>query len=74
MANLGYMYEKGYGVTTGNSIYDMNDGAKIVLTTSIFADRTKEKYGKKIKPDVYSSNPKLSAIEWLEKKMYFSSY
>ncbi|MDY7393786.1 S41 family peptidase [Aureibaculum sp. 2210JD6-5] len=56
-----------YGVSTGNSTYDMNDGAKLVLTTAVFADRTKEKYGQKIKPDVYSLDPRQSAVEWLEK-------
>jgi C-terminal processing protease CtpA/Prc len=66
--NTSFFGEDSYGVTTGNSIYDMKDGAKLVLTTSIFTDRTKEKYGKKIKPDVYSSQPKIKAIEWLEKK------
>ena len=66
--NTSLFGEDSYGATTGNSIYDMNDGAKLVLTTSIFVDRMKERYGKKIKPDVYSVDPKRSAIEWLEKK------
>ena len=62
--NTSFFGEDSYGSTTGNSLYDMNDGAKLVLTTSIFTDRTKEKYGKKIKPNVYSSQPKIKAIEW----------
>lgn len=68
LPNTSFFGEDSYGLTTGNSIYNMSDGAKIVLTTSIFADREKEEYGKKIKPDVYSFEPKQSAIEWLEKK------
>lgn len=65
--NTSFFGEDSYGLTTGNSIYDMNDGAKLVLTTSIFTDRTKEEFREKIKPDVYSLQPKLKAIEWLEK-------
>ena len=60
--------EDSSGLTTGNQMFDMSDGAKIVLTTTIFADRTKRIYGKHIQPDFYSLEPKEKAIEWLEKK------
>lgn len=68
LPNTSLFGEDSYGATSGNSIFNMSDGAKLVLATSIFADREKEKYGEKIKPDVYSSDPRKRAIEWLQKK------
>ena len=58
LPNISLFGEDSYGLTTGNSVYNMSDGAKLALTTTIFADRTKEKYGNKIKPDIYRSDPK----------------
>lgn len=39
------------GLSTGNETYPLADGAMLVLTTSIYADREKVPYGKKIMPD-----------------------
>lgn len=39
------------GLSTGNETYPLVDGAMLVLTTSIYADREKVPYGKKIMPD-----------------------
>jgi len=64
--NTKFFGENSFGVSTGNQMFEMNDGAKIVLTTTIFADRTKRIYGGKIEPDLYCSNPREKAIEWLK--------
>ncbi|SDF21346.1 Peptidase family S41 [Pricia antarctica] len=60
--------EFSYGVTTGNTIYDLSDGARIVLTTAIFADRKKIIYGGQITPDIFSQNPVDQAVALLNKK------
>lgn len=39
------------GLSTGNENYALRDGAQIFLTTSVYADRTKEAYGSRIVPD-----------------------
>ena len=39
------------GLSTGNQNYRLKDGAQIFLTTTVYADRTKETYGAQIKPD-----------------------
>ncbi|MGP1992913.1 S41 family peptidase [Zobellia laminariae] len=57
--------QKTYGLSTGNVVYELSDGAKLVLTTTIMADRTKNLYGGQITPDVLTNNPKGKAIEWL---------
>lgn len=66
--NTKLMGEFSYGVSTGNTIYDLSDGARLILTTSIFADREKKKYGSQIIPDIFSQNPVEQAVEWLNKK------
>ena len=53
------------GLSTGNAVFKLSDGAKLVLTTSIMADRTKKLYGGQIAPDILTNNPKEKAIEWL---------
>jgi C-terminal processing protease CtpA/Prc len=40
------------GYSTANRIFELSDGAWIVLTVSTFADRTGQLYGDKIAPDV----------------------
>ncbi|MFN0202092.1 MAG: S41 family peptidase [Bacteroidia bacterium] len=45
-----------HGLSTGNSSFDMKDGSRIFLTTSIYADRTGKLYGGKILPDVTIPN------------------
>jgi C-terminal processing protease CtpA/Prc len=45
--------EETYGLSTCNSGFKLSDNSYINLTTSIFADRKKIMYGKKIYPDYY---------------------
>ncbi len=40
------------GVSTGNSSFYLSDGAVLVLTTSIMADRLGQPFGKAIEPDI----------------------
>lgn len=61
------------GLSTGNQNFRLKDGAQIFLTTTVYADRTKETYGAKITPDVEtpevtdgSVDPALKAAkDWL---------
>lgn len=39
------------GLSTGNQEFRLRDGAMLILTTSIYADREREVYGGKIHPD-----------------------
>ena len=41
------------GLSSGNAPYMLSDGSMILLTTSIYADRLGNLYGKKIRPDKY---------------------
>lgn len=41
------------GVSTGNSSFYLSDGAVLVLTTTIMADRFGQQFGKEIEPDVF---------------------
>ncbi|HKY54481.1 MAG TPA: S41 family peptidase, partial [Anaerolineales bacterium] len=54
-----------YGLTTGNEMFPLSDGAIILLTTVVELDRTGQEYGGKILPDVVTSNPESEASEWL---------
>lgn len=54
-----------YGLTTGNDVFTLSDGAIIILTTVVELDRTGQEYGGKIVPDVDTSNAESEAIEWL---------
>jgi len=57
------------GVSTGLSSYGLVDGATLVLTTVIDADRLMRKYGGQIIPDETITNPSqvvTSAIAWLQ--------
>lgn len=65
------------GKSTGNQSFILSNDAMLVLTTSIFADRNKNKYGGKILPDVTIENPQiinkkendiviLSASKWIK--------
>ncbi|MBI3420119.1 MAG: S41 family peptidase [Proteobacteria bacterium] len=66
------------GVSTSNSQYEMSDGARLVVTTSVFADRLGQAYPKGISPDEVvegaedvplERNPVVqSAMEWLAGK------
>lgn len=58
------------GKSTGNTGYDLSDGAKIYVTRTKFADRNKNVYGVPIKPDIESSYSyaKETAIKWINEK------
>lgn len=58
-----------YGVSTGCVSHELSDGSFINLAESIFADRTKIKYGLEIKPDFkVDENETLNAgIKWIYK-------
>lgn len=53
------------GLTTGNAPFELKDGASLLLTTAIFADRNKKLYGESIKPDYATFQAKKSAVEWI---------
>jgi carboxyl-terminal processing protease len=66
------------GYSTANWIYNLSDNATIELTTSVYADRKKVHYGKKIEPDVRVENTAANqdltndsvikeALNWLKK-------
>lgn len=66
------------GLSTGNDQFKLSDGSMILLTTSVYADRTGRKYGGKIKPDVYEPFDKVEtqpendrvvkrAFDWITK-------
>lgn len=51
------------GLSTGNSSYHLSDGALMLLTTSIYADRTGRMYGKSIQPDVVFDHAAAPAVQ-----------
>ena len=53
------------GLTTGNELYPLKDGAILVLTTVVELDRTGREYGGSITPDVVTADPQSEATEWL---------
>ncbi|WP_430411673.1 S41 family peptidase [Kordia sp.] len=53
------------GLTTSNSVFHLKDGSLLVLTTSVFADRNKNIFGKKIQPDISSNKPLEEALIWM---------
>jgi C-terminal processing protease CtpA/Prc len=40
------------GMSTANESFELGDGGRLVITTSVYADRTGRRYGKAIAPDV----------------------
>jgi C-terminal processing protease CtpA/Prc len=64
------------GLSSGNQTFKLSNGATLVLTVSIFADRNKNKYGNRVQPDEVLENPQIidiksndnvivAAAEWL---------
>lgn len=60
------------GVSTSNRSFALNDGAMLLLTVAIFADRTGQKYGDVIVPDEVVDTPSSesdrvldTAVKWL---------
>ena len=66
------------GLTTGSRSFELSDGARIVLSVCLFADRTGKSYGRKLVPNVEIYPPPWSsggdpvaeaAIAWLESQI-----
>jgi C-terminal processing protease CtpA/Prc len=59
-----------WGVSTGNTGYELSDGARIYLTRTNFADRNKNIYGVSVKPDIEASywDATETAINWINEK------
>jgi carboxyl-terminal processing protease len=56
------------GLSTANSGFPMNDGASLVLTVSLMADRNLTRYGGAVPPDEVVADPARHverAVEWL---------
>jgi len=56
------------GVSTSNTRYALSDGATLILTNALMADRTYAPYGQAIVPDEVISDPAQAvtrAVEWL---------
>ena len=49
--------EETAGLSTANASISLSDGAMMILTTSVFADRTGTTYGQSIEPDERVDNP-----------------
>jgi C-terminal processing protease CtpA/Prc len=57
------------GLSTANSGFGMSDGATLILTVAVMADRTRTKYGDSIQPDEAVTDPAEAvqrAIAWLQ--------
>ena len=57
------------GLSTANSSFRLSDGATLILTVSVMADRTKTRYGDTIAPDELMTDPEQTvqrAVAWLE--------
>jgi carboxyl-terminal processing protease len=63
--NTRFFGKPSHGLTTGNDLFRLNDGALIILTTVVELDRTGQEYGGSITPDVATSKPESDATEWL---------
>ena len=65
-----------WGLTTGNGSFDLEDGSKLFLASTIMADRNGKEYTSSIVPDVeISSNNKeevyKAAVRWIYSFRYF---
>jgi C-terminal processing protease CtpA/Prc len=63
--NTQFFGQPSYGLTTGNDLFMLSDGAAILLTVVVELDRTGKEYGGSIMPDIPTSNPELEATDWL---------
>ena len=64
-ANTRFFGQASAGFTTGNEVFELSDGALIVLSTTVELDRTGQEYGESIIPEVVTANPESEASEWL---------
>jgi carboxyl-terminal processing protease len=63
--NTRFFGKPSHGLTTGNEVFTLGDGALIILTVAVELDRTGQEYGGKIVPDVDTSNAESEATDWL---------
>ena len=56
------------GLSTGNRRFELSDGAILVLTSSIFADRNRNVYGLPVEPDTVCKNARKYAVQWISQK------
>ncbi len=63
--NTRFFGQPSYGLTTGNDVIPLADGATIILTTVVELDRTGQEYGGSITPDVVTETPESDAADWL---------
>jgi carboxyl-terminal processing protease len=57
------------GLSTSNSGFTLSDGAQLILTTAVMADRTKARYGDAVQPDegvVDTTQMVQRAIDWIQ--------
>lgn len=59
--------EPTFGVSTGCESFTLSDGSRINLATSVFTDKNKNKYGRRILPDVTVTDQEAlqQAIKWI---------
>lgn len=70
-ANTRSFGDKTCGLSTANRGFPLSDGANLILTTSVMADRALRKFGDSIEPDekvLGSEAPVLAAITWLQQQ------
>lgn len=68
-ANTRRFGEASGGLSTANRVYPLPDGAALVLTTSVMADRTGRAYGGPVEPDQQIwdvSRTDIVARQWVE--------
>lgn len=68
-ANTRRFGEASGGLSTANRMFPLKDGAALVLTTSVMADRTGQVYGGPVEPDVQIwdvSRTDIVARQWVE--------
>jgi hypothetical protein len=58
------------GLSTSNRRHTLSDGADLILTVAVMADRTKARYGDVIQPDETVTDPTemvQGAIDWIQR-------
>ncbi len=55
------------GVSTSNTAFEMPDGALLIITTALMADRNQTPFGEEIVPDVIVTDEMIleTAVAWL---------
>jgi len=73
LPNVTYFGHETGGYTTGNSLFTLSDGSILLLTSSIFIDRTGQAYGGSFQPDLpletiagYPKTIPPTVLEWLD--------